>query len=170
MVVDSNIHERLPGEDPRVVQLAPDPEASGIIALKSLTDLLTCCSNALADDAVRTGDDDFPGTARRTLTVTPRMASQELPARAWTVDGFNLESHVLAPHAPAAVEVCDLYTSPAPVEQQPATKKKQRKGRSSGNKNKSSTTHGERTSHARLAHRLDGDDRLPRPKKSMPKN
>ena len=62
-MVDSSGPERLPAENPRVLQLAPDPETGGIIALVSLTDLLVSCSSVLARDAARTGDDDLPGSA-----------------------------------------------------------------------------------------------------------
>ena len=52
-VVDSRTHARLSGEDPTVARLALDPEAGGIIAIQSLTDLLASCSGVLTDDAAR---------------------------------------------------------------------------------------------------------------------
>ena len=90
--------ERLRGEDAGVVRLTPDSEVGEDIVLESLTDLLASCSGVLADDVVRTGEEDLPGIARGTLTVTAQnQASQRLApgvgsTQAWMTVPWAAES------------------------------------------------------------------------------
>ena len=91
-VVDSRTHARLSGEDPTVARLALDPEAGGIIAIQSLTDLLASCSGVLTDDAAREAgahmgcdDDSEEGGVLKLAHASPSsepMASSG-PASLW---------------------------------------------------------------------------------------